>query len=557
MIEFNFCGLDAYEDLNLIVNEVHDPVGPSITENAQTVPGMVGNIFQGNTYGSKQIDIDVTILADSEEDRAAMLHDLSSLFLQTGSGEYPMIFGNEPDYTYYGHFIAISVPTRLSQTDSNASMTLSFVCSDPKAYGDQVSLQASNNPATITTEGTDAILPILTCIPHQDVTKIAVTDQDGNYAYIGSDVDPDTQTAAVDKEPLVFRDTCQTLAPWAVVTSPTFNVENGVIEGSMTSTANSLKVGKDSNGYADFGAAHAGAWHGPCRQQWLSAACPDYRIRVRFYNNQYYARAMGKLELYLLDSNGKRIGKVMLKDNGNSEEVYAQAQIGDTSNYRDIYYGQGQINQGQVDTKTIKVGKETVTVKVKGKKKTEQVWKTANRTEDLSTDTFTNFYGYIEIQKIGNQYHVEIMKFDDNTNPVWSQPITADFTDTGNQFTGALAGVAFYTAKYDITEDTANPVVHYTNNGMGLCDVSVWNLIDGGNKPQVINNVPVVVAHAGEEIKINGQDHTVYKNGAIFMKYLYIGSTFPKIAGGVPTTLAFEPNLDQADWFLDFRPVRG
>jgi predicted phage tail component-like protein len=560
LIKFIYCGLDSETDLHLIVNRIHRPTAPDITENAQSVPGMIGTLFQGNSYGSKVYTIDVTLPADTEAERVAKLHAISDLLVQTGDGNYPMVFTDDPDYTLYGHFSALPELVPVSQTDSSGTGTLTFTCSDPRAFGEQVSLQATENPNTLEIDGVAETFPILTCIPKHDVTKIAVTDQDNHYAYIGADVDPEIPTASVDKEPLVFWDQCQTLDPWEEVTSPTFNIENGQIgEGSsMRTTGESIKIGTDENGHADFGTDVTGKWYGACRRQTLSTPLSDYRVRARLYNNQYYARAMGKCELYLLDQNGVRIGKIMLKDNGNGETVYAQAQLGYDSNgtHQEIYYGQGQIDSRGTEEKLIKVNDGTVTVKKKGKTTTQQKWKTLKRTVDLSTGTFTNFYGYIEIEKIGNKFTTRIMKFDDDSNPVWDKPITATFTDTGNQYQRQLGGIAFYTAKYKITEDGTNPRNYYTNNGMGLCDVKIWEIIDGGNKPQVINSVPVVIAHAGEEIKINSETRTVYKNGAIFMEYLYPGSTFLRLRGGIPTTLSFEPGLDDADWFLDFRPTR-
>jgi phage-related protein len=64
---------------------------------------------------------------------------------------------------------------------------------------------------------------------------------------------------------------------------------------------------------------------------------------------------------------------------------------------------------------------------------------------------------------------------------------------------------------------------------MALCDVKVWSILNGGNGA---SSVPVTIARSGDEIKINCEDRTVYKNGDIFMKNLYIGSEFPTMEGG-------------------------
>lgn len=557
-ITFNFCGVDSRQDLDLIVNQIKRPILPEVTENTQDVPGMVGKIFLGNSYGQKIFEIDITIKAKSEQERVQKIAQLTDLCMTFGDGEYPMIFSDESDFTYYGHFAGISTPERLREGSHWATCTLSFSCSDPKAYGEYESFSLDENPINITPNGTAECYPIFTCLPKKDVTKIAITDQDGNYVYIGADVDPDTGDSPINKEPLVFHDPCSTLATWTEITKDnlTFQIENGIPSGTMKSTGNALKVGLDSNGASDFGpATNNKKWHGPVRQQWLPNAYDDWRLLIRMYNYQYYPRAHGKVELYLLDEDGARIGKIMLKDASNSEEVAVQFQIGTSSSFKEIYAGVGKVKKGKRTTKTVKLGNGTKTVTSKGKKKTVQQWKTVKLDEDTSTSTYTNFYGYLRLQKIGNKYQVYILKLDSNSNPLWDKPIIVNWTDTSNKYSkNKLAGVAFYTAKMDISEDAAKPPKSYKNNNMGLADVKVWNIIDGGNGAVT---QPTIIAHNGDEIKINSEDHTVYKNGAPFMQNFYIGSEFPIMQGGILKTFAFEPNLDEADWYVEYRPTKN
>ena len=549
-----FCGVDFVEDLGLIVNDIKRPVTPEISENVQDVPGMVGKIYLGNSYGQLQFEISITIKAKTPQERIDKIHDLSNIVTTFGDGEYPMVFSNDSEWTYYGHFSSISTPELISNNQW-ATCTLTFSCSDPKGYGEYQQHDMKENPIIITPDGTAECYPIFTCMPKQDVTKIAITDEDGNYVYLGADVDPDTGDSPINKEPLVFHDPCNTLATWTAIDSSniTFELENGIPSGSMMSTSNSIKVAKTTDGNDDFGpATNNKKWHGPVRLQWLPNQYDDFRIRVRMWNNQYYARARGKCEVYLLDSDGMRFGKIMLKDNGSSEEVYAQVQLGTSHNYKNIYYGKGNIKKGEKKTKTIKLGTGTKKVTENGKTKTVQQWRTVKLSEDTSTNTFTNFYGYLELKKVGNKYRAEIMKFDDNSNPAWSKPLVYTYTDSSGKYAKQLAGIAFYTAKMDIAEDAADPVKNYKNNSMALSDVKVWNVIDGGNGS---TTSPTIIANEGDEIKINCEDRTVYKNGAIFMDKLYIGSNFPTLQGGVEKVFSFDPDLSDADWYYEYRPT--
>ncbi|WP_310360085.1 distal tail protein Dit [Neobacillus drentensis] len=543
MLTFNFCGVDAVDDLGLIVNSIKRPVTPEITENTQDVPGMVGKIFLGNSYGQKFFQIDITLLEASSEELIEKISQLTDLVMTFGDREYPMIFSDNSAYVYYGHFTSVTTPVRVG---SSATCTLTFACSDPKGYGEYESRDITINPLTITPNGTADCYPIFTCIPKNDVKKIAVADEEGNYVFIGADVDPDTGDTPIDLEPLVLHDECNTLAYWTTVTTPTFPVENGVVKGTMGSYPSTIRPN-------DFGSKTPGKWHGPLSLRWLPGAYDDFRIRVRLINIQSYYRAEGKIELYLLNSNGERIGKFMLKDNRtNNKVVYAQVQLGTSGNSKDLYNSPGTIKAGKTVKLTIKVKNGTKTITSAGKKKTEQLWKTITLDEDMDTSSFTNFYGYLELQKIGNKYRVEILKQNYNGNPGWSKPIVIPWTDTNNKFSqNQLAGIALYCAKADITEDTVDPVVNYKNNELAACDIQVWNIINGGND----STKPVVIARNGDEIKINCEDHTVYKNGAYFMEKLYIGSEFLTMKGGIQRTFAFEPGLDEADWYMEVRPT--
>lgn len=551
---FNFGGLDSKDDLGVIVNDIRKSIGPEITENVQDVPGMVGKIFLGNSYGQRVDEIDITIPADSDEEASEKFHDLASAFITLGDDEYPMVYSDESEWEYYGHFSSITKPERIDQASCWTKCTLTFSCSDPKGYGEYQQHDITENPITITPDGTAECYPVFTCIPKKDVTKIAVVDQDENYVYVGADVDPDTGGSPVDLEPLVFHDYCSTMATWLSLTQDTltFTPENGVIGGAMRSVNDALTVALDSSGNPNFGKPVANKWHGPLVKQNLNGQYQDYRVAIWLSNKQYYPRAKGKVELYLLDQDGHAIGKIGIKDNSISAKPIVQVTVFNGDKYHNIMYDQGSISKKKTTTKKIKVKNGTRKVKSKGKTKTEQLWKTLTLPADPSTDTYSNFYGWIQLEKIGNKFTVQAMKCDSKHNPMWSKPITKTWTDTSKIYTQKLAAVAAYIAKYDIQEDTADPVVKYTNNGLALSDVAVWQIINGGNSG---TSAPTVIARAGDEIKINCEDHTVYKNGAVYMKNFYIGGQFFTMQGGVPKSFAFSPDLTDADWYFEFRPT--
>lgn len=548
---FTFAGVHSRE-FNIKIIDIKRTIVPALTRNSQDIPAKKGDVLLGTSVGNRTFDVDIEIQADSHIERNALTHDIANWLMPIDNAEFDLIFDDDSAYTYYA---TVTNADDIERSLYKGRATITFVCSDPLGYGEYISEDFTSNPFEITPGGDAECYPIFTCIPKTEVTKIAITDEDGNYIYIGGDVDPDTGETPVDKEPLVLHDQCNSLADWEVITSSnlTFQLENGTIGGSMRTTGETIKIGTTSDGYADFGSpTNNSKWHGAVVRRMLTDSLEDYKIRVRLYNKQYYARARGKVEVYLLDRDGVRIGKIMLKDNGNSEQVYAQLQIGSSTVYKNVYYGEGKINKGKTITKSVKLGDGVKKTVSKGKTTTVQQWKTMKLSEDTSTDTFTDFYGYLELTKIGNKYTAKIMKLDDNHNPVWDKPLTYYYTDTENKFNNALAGIAIYCAKMDITEDAANPIKHYTNNGMGVTDIKIYEIIDGGNSGD--GTLPTI-AYPGDEIKLNCENGKVYKNGDLFMKELYIGSNFPIMQGGIPKEFSFEPDLDQSDWYYELRPT--
>lgn len=552
-ITFDFAGLNSLDDLNLIVNNIQRKILPDPSENSEDVPAKLGDIYQGTSYGAKEFEVDVTIMAYSEQDRVDQMHQLSKLFRHTGSGEFSLVFSDDPAYTYYAHVAEAGDVERVSDKSPWGEFTIKFVCSDPLGYGKHYTEPLDADNDSIQVEGNEQAYPIFTCIPKKDVREIGVIDHNGDYVFIGSNVDPDTGKSPIDNEPLVMKDRSNDLSPWTILSEDnvTFNIENGVVDGKMGTTKNAIKAD-------DFGdVIKAGyTWHGPAIQRYLPASYEDYHIRARLINTQSYTRAKGKVEVYLLDSEGFRVGKIMIKDIGDNKKAYTHVQLGAKSdpeggNSKAVYYGYGDIDHRPDNKFHIQIQDGTKEIEEDNKKKTVPTWKTVTREEDNTESQFTNFYGYIDLRKVGNKYSVEIMKLSDNQQPAWNKPITARWTDTEGKFSHSLAGVGIYLGKMDIEEDK-NGKGNYPENNVKVADLRVWEIKNGGNKTG--DEIPVI-ATEGDEIKIDSEDRTVYKDGDYFMKHLNAGSNFITLEGGQSHGFSFTPSFEDADWYIDYRPT--
>lgn len=548
-------GFNSKRDLKLIIEDIKRPLVPDVSEQIQDIPGMRGVVYQGMNIGQKVFDITFFMQCKNDRDCVLQMRDLSNFFVQMMDGkEYPLIFSDEKDVTWWVHPVSVSVPERVSQTSYDSTFTVTFNSSAGTGVGETENKDLTSTTTLITPKGNTATYPVFTLVAGESLTKVGISDGE-KYVYLGRGFDVENQDAPINQMPRILTDECNTLATWTKITSDkvTFNIENGVIsdDADMRSTGKALAVTqKDSKDY--FGKNVESKWHGPVRMQWLTTVCDDWKITARMYVNNKYARAMGKIELYLLDSNGRRIGKLMVKDNDESLENTVQAQIGYDSNgtHQEVYLSSEdssiKVSKGSTEKKTIKYKtqvKTTTTKSGKSTTKTKTVSKTMSLPQDLSTNTYTDFYGHISLMKKGNQYTASVQLLDSNGNTT-GKLRTATYTDSNNKFGDKLAGVAVYIAKWDITEDKND--VSYSPNTLQLSDIKVWQLLGETNQ---------LVVEKGDELVIDSSDNNIYKNGTAFNENLYIGSDFFEMTGGIESAFALSPPPSNTNkWYLTYKP---
>lgn len=553
----SIAGFNSKRDLKLIVTDIKRPLVPELTEQVQDIPGMRGVVYQGMNIGQKAFDITFFMECIDDRDCVRQMRDLSNFFVQMMDGkEYPLIFSDEQDVTWWVHPVDITAPEKVTQQSYDSTFTVTFNSSAGTGEGETVYKDLTSTTSLITPKGNTTTYPVFTLVAGESLTKVGVSD--GNkYIYLGKGFNVENQDAPRNQMPRILTDPCNTLASWTKVTSTTatFNIENGVIsdDADMRTTGKALAISQ-KNGKDYFGKNVSGKWHGASRMQWLSTACDDWKVTARMYINNKYPRAMGKIELYLLDTNGRRIGKLMVKDNDESLENVVQAQIGYDSNgtHKEVYLSSEdssvKTKKGSTEKKTIKYKtqvKTTTTKNGKSTTKTETVTKTMNLPQDLSTNTYTDFYGNITLMKKGNQYTASVQLLDSNGNST-GKLRTSTFTDSSNKFGNKLAGIAVYVAKYDISEDKEDVNVEYATNTLQLSDVKVWNILGEENQ---------LVVETGDELIIDCSDNTVYKNGTAFMENLYIGSDFFEMTGGIESAFALSPPPDSKNkWYLAYKP---
>lgn len=553
--EIRYAGISS-EDIGFVVGHYSKPLAPQLTRSAVDIPGRFGDLYLGTSYGAKTFSIPITIVAENAEDYYRIHENLTTALydpFEDPEEVYPLVFGDDPHKAeYFGHFSEIPDPTFATEGTWVATTTLTFTCSDPKGYLPEKDVKITEPVSTVKVEGNSEVYPIIHVNVKKPIQHFGYVKGE-EYVAVGNDKDFDTDDPNYiqDKEPVALSDPCETMAGFNIGQPSTFEIVNGFHAGSLRGTGSSITVNYQDKSHPDNGRRDWGktvkenAWHGPAMTHTpIPNATKDWQIEFRFHHTKYYNRAMGKIEVYLLDVDGKRRGRVSIKDKTGGTAPGMLMDFGPKNGDTHYVVGQNEMNpyrdwkEGGWNGKNKKVrltNKKKVKVtyyKKEGRKKvkkTKYVWKTVNKDLDdfNNHDIFSNFYGSVRIRKVGKTFTWKVVFCDSNDGSVVKELFHGTWTMTDAQakkYDFALSTFAVYMGKMDITEDRMDPVKTYHEPYLAFSYVKIWNIIDGGNEN---NGKPTNILQAGDELIIDTERKHTYRNGMPFDYETAMGSTYP------------------------------
>ncbi|MBF7103452.1 phage distal tail protein [Pediococcus pentosaceus] len=580
--DFEYAGLNSRDDLQVEMGNVVLPSAPAMAEQVTDIPAMYGNQFNGTNFTSRTINIPVSIYcADNQDAFNQVMHNLSGLLLSDDPSdngkEYPLVFGFEPKVTYWGHITAISDPAPINPGMYDMTLTITFVQSDPRATMPQVEKPLNNGLNTITVDGTARTAPVIQVVPKRPLKYIGFNLNGGQFG-LGPET-PDDQANAIQPDIHVINDPIASMAMWTNDANAISGIKTESpykYQGSAQINSNSttMKVGI-VNGNKDFGPIPTNprdfTWIGPTyRYTGMTQSLTNYRVRAGLHHMRHSGthngRAMGKIQLSLLDASGNMIGRFVIGDHMQGGQTYAALQLykkGSTFNdggHKTLYWGSGPSKafHNERDKKVkIKIGTTTKTVTKRSrskngkvvtksiKQKVDKYTTTVNKEEG---DALTNSWVFMDLTKAGNVYTWELHQYSLYTGQPYHNRNTrliasGRWVDTKNEYESALGGFGQTFLKHPITEDSVK--VPYMSPFMTLTDLQVWK----HNQPQP--NEPTYIANAGEEIVIDCETDTVTVNGRLVSP---VWSTdYPQLKPGV-NGLTMVGDLDDAQMTLKYLP---
>lgn len=397
-------GFNSDFDLGVIVGKVIKPVAPTIQENFQDIPARFGGIYLGTDYQEKEFDIPITVMCSDQEEFDTKIQNLSSILVNSSRDkdvQYPLRFNSNQNVIYYGHFTQIPQPQFINDTSWDFQLNLVFMLADPRGFLPQEQIKITSNNQTIIPKGNTEVKPIIHIIPKKDLLYFGY-DQDEHYVAVGYNVNAGNQLIDSDgnvvdigsHQTLQVDDPCASLATWFTAGSDTQEVEvyNGVQDGTARSVPTALTVGLDKDGHYDFGKKNAHTytsngqtydhWYGPVIvHNGLPKVTPYWKMQVRLHHvkRDKRNRAMGRVEVYLLDFNGDIKARMGIQDLSHGRYPVAYIQLGssfnaqsDQGHYKTLIWTQGPANQKHSEGKKEYKVSYTKTVTVSTKKKSSR-----------------------------------------------------------------------------------------------------------------------------------------------------------------------------------------
>ncbi|VDH12530.1 Minor structural protein gp75-like protein [Lactiplantibacillus plantarum] len=581
--DFEYAGVNSRDDLQVEMGNVVLPSAPAMAEQVTDIPAMYGNQFNGTDFTSRTISIPVSIYCADNQDRFnQIMHNLSGLLLSDdpsdNNKEYPLVFGFEPKVTYWGHITAISDPSPINPGMYDMTLTITFVQSDPRATLPQVETPLKNGLNTITVDGTARTEPVIQVVPKRDLKHIGFTLNGGEYG-LGPDSDEDQAVAVKPYTQIVNSDVLNTMVEWTSDANAIAQMKTAgkyVYQGEADSNRDTqVLMVKLANGVKQYG-SHKPDWYGPgVRFTGMTNSLTNYRVKTRIHHikhsGTHNGRAMGRVEVLLLDPNGATIGRFGLADtnSGGTPTCYLQITkpggtfAGGDGKHETFYNGKGpsgSSSNGRDQKIKIKTGTTTKTVVKRSRHKHGKV---TTRTIKRKVNKYTTVVNKEEKSALSTSWlELDLIK----NGKVFSWSITqyytsgthngqpcrdpkrflivhGTFVDRDSKYQSALGGIGGVFFKHSITEDDQK--VGYENPYLSITHLDIYQVNN------VAQDKPKYIASAGQEIVLNCETDSTTVGGKLASP---IWSTdYPKLSPGV-NSLAMIGDLDDAQITLKYLP---
>ena len=257
------------------VREVEIPSLPSIEHSSIDIFERDGGVYNGASYGTREIKLTFIIKPDNRDDYEQYVQDVKRAFY---TKEEARLFCGDENLYIWCVPVDDMVITELGEGCAEGEVNL--VSYDPYWYS--VDQQAVNNndkkKFTVENESDTNVYPVIQVGFTRDTTFFQIRNRDTNETILIGGV-PEKEKSTIKKNTRVFKDAMETTSGWTSTSAP---IDAG------RSTGGTLSVTSDGKGLmcGNFGSASDGAvWHGACYKKSIDTPVKDFKVRIRMKHN--------------------------------------------------------------------------------------------------------------------------------------------------------------------------------------------------------------------------------------------------------------------------------
>ena len=257
------------------VREVEIPSLPSIEHSSIDIFERDGGVYNGASYGTREIKLTFIIKPDNRDDYEQYVQDVKRAFY---TKEEARLFCGDENLYIWCVPVDDMVITELGTGCAEGEVNL--ISYDPYWYS--VDQQAVNNndkkKFTVENESDTNVYPVIQVGFTRDTTFFQIRNRDTNETILIGGV-PEKEKSTIKKNTRVFKDAMETTTGWVSTSAP---IDAG------RSTGGTLSVTSDGKGLmcGNFGSASDGAvWHGACYKKSIDTPVKDFKVRIRMKHN--------------------------------------------------------------------------------------------------------------------------------------------------------------------------------------------------------------------------------------------------------------------------------
>ena len=257
------------------VRDIEIPSLPSIEHSSIDIFERDGELYNGASYGTREIKLTFIIKPTNRDDYEQYVRDVKRAFYT--KEECRLFCGDENLYIWCvpeGEMII----TEIGSYCAEAEVTL--IAYDPYWYNtaQHVANNKSNKKFTVENKSDTSVYPIINIGFTKNSTFCQIENQTtGERVLIGGI--PSTEGTTIKKDTEILKDDMKSTSGWSSTTAP---IDSG------RATGGTLSLMSDGAGLmcGNFGSTSSGAiWHGACYKKSLSTPIKDFKVRVKMRHN--------------------------------------------------------------------------------------------------------------------------------------------------------------------------------------------------------------------------------------------------------------------------------